>query len=210
MAAGTTSEPLDLTPYFQDPDGDLLTFAAVSDDAGVVIADLPRGSNQLTLRGVAAGEAVVVVTARDPDGAEASQPMTVTVVQTTVVQTNAGPEVAQPLPPRTVLADTTSEPLDLTPYFQDPDGDPLTYAAVSDNAGVAIADLPRGSNWLILRGVAAGEAVVVVTARDSHGAEASQPMRVTVRTNAGPEVATRRCRTTPASPSPSWRRAATS
>ena len=184
VLAGTTSEPLDLTPYFQDPDGDPLTFAAVSDDAGVVIADLPRGSSRLTLRGVAAGEAVVVVTARDPGGAEASQRMRVT-----VVQTNAAPEAAQPLPRRTVLAGTASEPLDLTPYFQDPDGDPLTYAAVSDNAGVAIADLPRGSNWLILRGVAAGEAVVVVTARDPDGAEASQPMRVTVRANAGPEVA---------------------
>ena len=61
-------------------------------------------------------------------------------------------------------AGETSEPLDLTPYFDDPAGDSLTYTAVSDDPGVAIADLPRGSNWLVLRGVAVGEAVVVVTA----------------------------------------------
>ena len=88
---------------------------------------------------------------------------------------NAAPEAAQPLPPRTVPAGATSEPLDLTPYFDDPDGDPLTFAAVSDDASVAIADLPRGSNWLTLRGVAAGEAVVVVTARDPGGG-ARQPV----------------------------------
>ena len=183
VRAGETSEPLDLTPYFDDPDGDPLTFTAVSDDAGVVIADLPRGSNRLILRGVAAGEAVVVVTARDPDGAEVSQPLTVT------VRAVAAPEAAQSLPPQTLLVGETSEPLDLTPYFDDPDGDPLTFAAVSDDAGIAIADLPRGSNWLVLRGVAAGEAVVVVTARDPGGAEASQSMTVTVRTVAAPEAA---------------------
>ena len=183
VRAGETSEPLDLTPYFDDPDGDPLTFTAVSDDAGVVIADLPRGSNRLILRGVAAGEAVVVVTARDPDGAEVSQPLTVT------VRAVAAPEAAQSLPTQTLLVGETSEPLDLTPYFDDPDGDPLTFAAVSDDAGVAIADLPRGSNWLVLRGVAAGEAVVVVTARDPDGAEVSQPLTVTVRTTAAPEAA---------------------
>ena len=183
VLAGTASEPLDLTPYFDDPDGDPLTFAAVSDDADVAIADLAKGSNWLVLRGVAAGEAVVVVTARDPAGAEASQSMTVT------VRTNAAPEVAQPLPTQTVVAGATSEPLDLTPYFHDPDGDPLTFAAVSDNAGVAVAEVAEGGSELTLRAVAAGEAVIVVTARDPYDAEASQSMTLTVRTNAAPEVA---------------------
>ena len=179
----TTSEPLDLAPYFHDPDGDPLTFAAVSDDDAVLVAELAAGGSELTLRGVAAGEAVVVVTARDPFDAEASQPMTLT------VRTNAAPEVAQPLPTQTMLAGTASEPLDLTPYFHDPDGDPLTYAAVSDNAGVAVAELAEGGNELTLRAVAAGEAVVVVTARDPFDAEASQPLTLTVRTNAAPETA---------------------
>ena len=90
----------------------------MSENAAVAVAEVAGGGNQLILRGVAAGEAVVVVTARDPFGAEASQPMTVT------VRTNAAPEAAQPLPQQTLLAGTTSEPLDLTPYFHDPDGDP--------------------------------------------------------------------------------------
>ena len=181
LLAGETSEPLDLTPYFHDPDGDPLTYTAVSYDTGVLVVEV--AGNQLTLRGVAAGEAVVIVTASDPYGKYVSQPMTVT------VRTNAAPEVAEPIPPQTVLIDTTSEPLDLTPYFQDPDGDPLTYAAVSDNADVAIAEVAEGGNQLTLQGLEAGEAVVVVTASDPYQAEASQSMTVTVRTNAAPEVA---------------------
>ena len=186
VPAGETSEPLDLTPYFNDPDGDPLTYAAVSDDPGVVIADLARGSSRLTLHGVAAGEAVVVVTARDPDGAEASQSMTVTV---RAVPTNAAPEAARRLPPRTLLAGATSEPLDLTPYFNDPDGDPLTYTAVSYDPGVAVAEMAEGGSQLTLRAVAPGVASVIVTASDPHGAEVSQPMTVTVRTNAALEAA---------------------
>ena len=183
VPAGETSEPLDLTPYFDDPDGDPLTYTAVSDDAGVAIVDLPRGSNWLILRGVAGGEAVVVVTARDPDGEEASQRMTVT------VRSTAAPEVAQRLAPQTLLAGETSEPLDLTPYFRDPDGDPLTYAAVSYDTSVAVAEVAEGGSQLTLRAVAAGEAGVIVTARDPDGAEVSQPLTVTVRTNAAPEAA---------------------
>ena len=155
----------------------------MSDDAGVLVAEVAEGRSQLTLRAVEAGEATVVVTARDPFGAEAGQPMTVT------VRTNAPPEVAQPLPRQTLLAGTTSAPLDLTPYFHDPDGDPLAYTAVSDDPSVAVAEVAEGGHRLTLRGVEAGEAVVVVTARDPWDAEASQPMTLTVRTNAAPEVA---------------------
>ena len=183
VPAGATSEPLDLTPYFHDPNGDSLTYAAVSDNAGVLIVDLPQGSSRLTLRGVAAGEAVVTVTARDPYGVSVSQRMTVT------VRANTAPTVAQPFPAQVVAVGGTGRLPDLAPYFHDPDGDPLTYAAESNNPGAVMAEVPVGSSRLILSGVAAGEAVVVVTASDPHGGSVSQPL--TVRTNTVPTVAER-------------------
>ena len=77
MLAGTTSEPLDLTPYFHDADGDPLTFAAVSADPGVATADVV--DDLFTLTAVAPGTVVVTVTARDPWDGEASQSVIMTV-----------------------------------------------------------------------------------------------------------------------------------
>ena len=178
LAVGETREPLDLTPYFHDPDGDPLTYTVESFDTGVVTAELPEGSSLLTLSGAAVGEAVVVVTASDPYGGSVSQPVR--------VGTNTGPTVVQPLPAQVVAVGASSEPLDLAPYFDDPNGDPLTYAAASNNTSVVTAEVPVGSSRLVLSGVAAGEAVVVVTASDPYGGSVSQPVRV--GTNTGPAI----------------------
>ena len=183
VPAGAAGDPLHLAPYFLDPDGDPLAYVAVSDNPAVLVAEVATGSDLLTLRGVAAGHAVVMVTAGDPHGGYVTQALTVT------VWTNAAPEVAQPLPPQTLLAGAAGEPLDLAPYFHDPDDDPLAYAAVSDNPAAVVAEVAAGGSRLALRGVAAGDAVVTVTARDPYGEHAGQTLAVTVRTNAAPEVA---------------------
>ena len=183
-APGVTGEPLDLTPYFRDPDGDPLTYVAVSQDVGVVIADLARGSSELTLYGVGAGQAVVTVTASDPQGESVSQRLMVTVG----AQAGTRPEVAQRILPQIVVAGAVSEPLDLTEYFRDPDGAPLTFAAVSYDPDVLAAEVAEGSSELVLRGIAAGDAVFIVTATDSSGGSAIQPVAVTVRANTALET----------------------
>ena len=137
----------------------------------MVTAEVPAGSSLLTLSGVAAGEAVVVVTASDPYGGSVSQPVR--------VGTNTGPAIVQPFPAQVVPVGGSSEPLDLAPYFDDPDGDPLTYAAVSANPEVVTAGV--ADTRFTVTGVAAGAGVVTVTARDPHGAAASQTVTVTVK-----------------------------
>lgn len=76
MTAGQ-SATVDVTPFFSDPDGGTLTYAATSSDEAVVSVSLSGSS--LTLTAVAAGTATITVTATDPDGLTARQSAEVTV-----------------------------------------------------------------------------------------------------------------------------------
>ena len=66
---GAPLEEVDVSSYFADPDGDMLTFAALSSDTEVVRVAL--SGTTLTLEARAVGLAVVTVTASDPDGVKA-------------------------------------------------------------------------------------------------------------------------------------------
>ena len=68
---------LDVSPYFDDPDGDQLAYNALSYDREVAPASLTE--SMLTGVGGKRGKTVVLVNAIDPDGLKASQTMEVTV-----------------------------------------------------------------------------------------------------------------------------------
>ncbi len=70
-------DTLDVSEYFSDPDGDVLTYAAETSDAGVAAAAV--SGNSVILSGVAEGAATISVTARDPGGASAQQSFIVSV-----------------------------------------------------------------------------------------------------------------------------------
>ena len=63
--------------YFEDPDGDVLTYGAASSDAGV--ARVAVSGDMVTVTGVSAGTATVTVTAGDPGGSTATQAIDITV-----------------------------------------------------------------------------------------------------------------------------------
>ena len=69
--------------------------------------------------------------------------------------------------------------VDVAPYFSDPDGDTLAYAVVSSDIGIVGAGVAGGI--VVLIPVSAGAAVATVTATDSGGLSATQPITVTVR-----------------------------
>ena len=71
------ADTLDVSEYFTDPDGDELTYAAETSDAAVAKATV--SGDAVILSGVAEGVATVSVTARDPDGASATQSFSVSV-----------------------------------------------------------------------------------------------------------------------------------
>ena len=159
---------LDVSPYFTDPDGDELIYAASSSDPSVAAVSVSGATVMITV--VAKGAATVTVTATDPGGLSATQTLGVTVP-------NRSPEPAGPIPAQTVEAGQTVA-LDVSPYFTDPDGDELIYAASSSDASVAAVSVSGAT--AMITAVAKGAATVTVTATDPGGLSATQTLGVTV------------------------------
>ena len=89
-----TSSTVDISAYFSDANGDTLTYAVWPDDKNVV--RLRREGTLLTITPKAAGRATVTVRARDPDGLQALQPISVFVSTTEVPVTELPAETWMP------------------------------------------------------------------------------------------------------------------
>ena len=76
LTSGQTAR-IDLSGAFQDPNGDVLAYSAVSSAPAVVLASADGGA--LVLVGVSSGVATVTVTASDPQGLSVEQTFAVTV-----------------------------------------------------------------------------------------------------------------------------------
>ena len=161
IEAGTV-ETLDLSPYFTDPDGDALTWAATSSDPeavtvtavheGIIISSLARGTAELT------------VTVTDPGDLSATQSFMVTVP-------NQSPETRGRIPTASLFVGDTLV-VDVSRWFSDPDGDTLAYAAATSDRAIATSAAAGGMITVI--GVARGTGTVMVTVTDPDGLSASQ------------------------------------
>ena len=178
LTAGESAS-FDVSAYFSDPDGDVLSYTAESSD--VTVATASASGATVTLTAVAAGTATVTVTARDPAGLSAVQSLGVT-----VEEANRAPEVVTSIPP-VGLAAGENLTFDVSSYFSDPDGDVLSYTAESSDVTVATASASGAT--VTLTAVAAGTATVTVTARDPAGLSVAQDSDVTVSdgSNRAPE-----------------------
>lgn len=164
-----------VSPYFQDPDGDPLAFAATlvasSDPAA---RSLAAYGDFVVLRPIAARPtATVVVTASDPGGLMARQRFGVTVANDT-------------LPPA-VLEDLNSKLVppgfrfrqDVSVYFADSDGDVLTFTAASTRPQKATVSLVGSA--VVVEAKAPGSAAILVTATDPGGLPAYGGFKVVIR-----------------------------
>ena len=159
---------LDVTRYFADADGDTLWFSAATSNADVAVAAVD--GDTLAIVAVGRGTAVVTVTAVDPEGLSARQTLVVSVI-------NRAPVPAGEIP-ALELAFGESATLDASPYFTDPDGDSLSYAAATSNADMATVSATGAV--LTIEGAGRGTATITVTASDPHGLAAQQVFTVTV------------------------------
>ena len=159
---------LDAPSLFSDPDGDTLMFAATSSDSTVVTAAVAGGA--VTVAAIAKGEATLTVTATDTEGLTAAQTFAVTAP-------NRAPTAEQAIPPRTIEVGDSAV-LELSPFFSDPDGDPLVYEAAASDASMMLASVTGTA--LTITAIAKGETTLTVTATDTEGLATTQTFAVTV------------------------------
>lgn len=168
-----------VSAYFTDPDGDELSYEAVSADTGVAEA-LAMGDTVM-IAAMSAGQATVAVTATDPEGLMASQDVSVTVQG----PQNQAPSAVDSIPAHDLVVDSAVV-LDMSAYFEDTDGDELTYSVSSSDEAVAVASA-EGS-VVTTMGISAMEeetvrmATLTVTATDPDGLSATQEADVFVAT----------------------------
>ena len=156
-----------------DPDGDGLWVESVSAAAHGTTRIASDGGVTYTPAANYHGVDRFTYVVSDPDGLTAEAAVSVTVLSVNDAPIAVGVIPDQPLDEGGVSVD-----LDLTPFFDDADGDPLTYRAVSSDTDVATVGVAGAV--LTLTPVAYGSAMVRVTAEDPDGLTGSQTFTVGV------------------------------
>ena len=166
---------VELAGAFWDPDGDVLTFGATSSEPSVVAVSV--SGSMVTVTAVSAGTSTVTVTATDAGGSNTTATQAFTVA---VPASNRPPEAVGALPDVRLRGLSATLDVDVSPAFDDPDGDALIYA-VSSSAPHVVAARASGAR-VTLTAVSMGTATIEVTATDPDGLTAAQSfgVRVTV------------------------------
>ncbi|MEK8128529.1 Ig-like domain-containing protein [Paenibacillus filicis] len=156
-------EPIDLSSYFTDPDGDALTYEVTPsfpEEVQGIKAKIV--GSQLQFKGSITGTASFTVRATDGEGLYGEAVFTFTV-------SNRIPVAKEPVVSIPVhnLVDT----IYLTQNFLDPDGDKLTFSVDPSSAGGLSASI--SGEKLLIQGVPREQAIFTVTATDIHGASVS-------------------------------------
>lgn len=170
---------VDVSSYFSDPQGLALVYSATSSDTSIATVSL--SGKTLTITPVAEGSATLTVTATNnvyDSNATATQTFSVTII------TNRAPVTVGTIPDQTVAVGGAAATVDVSPYFSDPDGNPLTYVAGSSDT--SIATVSRSESTFTITPVAAGTATITVQASDDSNASVQQTFSVNVVANRSP------------------------
>lgn len=175
LSLTSPAEEWHLDQAFQDADGDLLSYSALSGDSSIVTASV--NGEVLKLTPVAKGSAEITVKASDAFGGSVTKTFKATVSE---APPNQNPEAVAAISTQILTPGVTNpRNFDLSQLFEDPDNDPLTYAAVIDNP--AAGSVGVSGNTLTLAPAAGSSAsgTVTVTASDGRGGKADYSFRLT-------------------------------
>jgi large repetitive protein len=164
----------------RDPDGDPLTFTSASANNGTVVIN-SDGTLTFTPAPNFNGVATISYTISDGNGGIATATLTVT-----VGPVNDAP-TALPIPPQASV-DGAFYSANVSPFFNDLDGDTLTYSATGLPAGLSIDTITGVVSGTIDRNasqVNGGVYSVTITASDGNGGTVSRTLTATI-TNPAP------------------------
>ena len=161
LRIGDAYTQINLSDKFTDPDNDILTYTTDTNNQGVLTVQ--KAGTEITLLPWSTGITTVTITATDPDGLAATQTFSVTVLPSTT--TNRAPIAIGSIDEQSLYVNRFSRTINVSSNFSDPDGDSLTYAAISDNTHVVTTEVLTGSRIRITP-EGNGSATVTVTAND--------------------------------------------
>jgi len=159
---------LALESYFADADQDPLTYTVTSSPDGFIIYSL--ADNDLVIEAQAVGTATVTITASDA--------VSTVEISFTVTITNSPPVLAEAFDPKVATLSTTAWTYDLATYFNDPEGETLTYTATVDPDGIVEYDIDN--NILTVTPASRGACQLLITATDSHNESITATLDITV------------------------------
>ena len=173
--AGTAEDQrvvIDVLANDTDPDGDSLRVESVSAPAHGMARVASRGGVAYTPDADYHGMDRFTYVVADGHGETAAA-----TVEVTVAPVNDAPMAAGIIPDQRLSVGDEPGSLDLRPFFDDRDGDPLSYTAVASDTAVAVGLTDATLTLTVAR---PGAAMVTVTAQDPGGLTATQAFMVTM------------------------------
>jgi len=170
-------QALDLAPILSDPDPEdaqnlTISISAQPDPS---IAKVSIHGKMLTLTPVGAGQTSVQLTISDGRGGTVTGGLTITVNSN---DANHAPEVVATIYEQVLTPGVTNaRTYDLDQLFSDPDGDPLTFKAVSASDAAASVSI-TGGLLTLTPGSGSASAKVTITAEDGQGGKVAYGFNV--------------------------------
>ncbi len=166
---------IDLNEVFTDNDGDALNYSVTSSGSDVVSTAIDISIGTLTITGVNPGDAIITITAEDPDGETAIDEFAIT-----IVNVNDAPIVANPVADQSYEEGFETAVISLSDVFTDRDGDELSISAATDNDDVIELSYNVIDGTLTIFEVKPGVATITITADDGNGGSVSATFTVVV------------------------------